>query len=327
MERLAVSGRVLERPTIRQLEYAVAVADAGHFGRAAEQCHVSQPALSAQIRELEQRLGLTLFERGRHGAKVAPDAADAIAAARRVLAEVDELVRVVDDRADDLVGRVALGVIPTMAPYLLPTVVRVTRDRYQNARLALREERTVDLVASLTRGDLDLALLAAPVPDVGRLTVVELAVDPFLVALPVGHPLAGDSPIAERDLSDLPMLLLEDGHCLRDQAISACESIGAGTAGEIQATGLPSLCQMVAAGMGATLLPASAVEVETRPGSGLTVRPLRSPGPSRTVALAWRVHSPRARFYASLADALREPISDACQLSALPAGIWEDGRP
>lgn len=306
----------MERPTIRQLEYAVAVAEEQHFGRAAQRCNVSQPALSAQVRELERRLGVTLLERGRHGAIVAADAVEVLAAARRVLAETDVLIELSEERHDDLVGTVTLGVIPTMAPYLLPCVVREVRRRYPSSRLILREHRTDDLVAALLRGDLDLGLLATPVEHGGELVVSELAHDEFHLALPEGHPLAGSAELPAGALTSLPMLLLEDGHCLRDQAISACSAIGAGALGEIQGTGLPSLCQMVAAGMGATLIPASAVEVEARPGSGLTVRPLRRPRPRRTVAMAWRARSPRAPLFVPLADALVAPVVEACSTRA-----------
>lgn len=303
----------MARPTLRQLEYAVAVAEEGNFGRAATACSVSQPALSAQIAELETRLGVTLFERGRNGATVTADGAPVIDAARRALNAADDVVEVAGDRRGELVGSVRVGVIPTMAPYLLPALVRELIRRHPRAEPVLREERTGELVAQLRNGDLDLGLLAAPVPELDdRLTVAELARDEFLLALPEGHPYAGDAPLPSSALAGLPLLLLEDGHCLRDQALAACSVIGAGAPGSIQATGLSSLCQMVAAGMGATLLPASAVEVETRPGSGLVVRPLRAPVPFRTVVLAWRPESPWADRFAPLAEALRAPVAEAC---------------
>jgi LysR family transcriptional regulator, hydrogen peroxide-inducible genes activator len=305
----------MEMPTLRQLEYLVAVAEHGTFGAAAEAVHVSQPAMSSQIAELEQKLGVTLFERDRRGARVTPEGDAIVTAARRVLDEAAHLVQLASDRRGDIVGHLALGVIPTMAPYLLPTVVREIRRRYPATELRLRELRTVELVDAVLDGTLDLGLLAAPVPELGRgLEVVELARDPFVLALPEGHPFAGDARLPQSALSGLPMLLLEDGHCLRTHAESACSQIGASPLGSIQATGLPSLTQMVAAGMGATLLPACAVDVETRPGSGVTTRRLRSPEPFRTVVLAWRGNSPRAEHFRTLAGALAAPVVRACSL-------------
>jgi LysR family hydrogen peroxide-inducible transcriptional activator len=305
----------MEMPTLRQLEYLVAVAEHGTFGAAAEAVHVSQPAMSSQIAELEHRLGITVFERDRRGARVTPEGEAIVTAARRVLDEAGELVRLAGDRRGDLVGLLALGVIPTMAPYLLPTVVREVRRRYPATELRLRELRTSELVDALLDGTLDLGLLAAPVPELDRgVEVAELARDAFVLALPEGHPLAGTARVSQSALAGLQMLLLEDGHCLRTHAENACSQIGAGTVGSFQATGLPSLSQMVAAGMGATLLPACAVEVETRPGSGLTTRRLRSPEPYRTVVLAWRANSPRAEHFRTLAAALAPPVVEACRL-------------
>lgn len=305
----------MDMPTLRQLEYLVAVADHGTFGAAADVVHVSQPAMSSQIAELEQRLGVTLFERDRRGARVTPEGEAIVAAARRVLAEADHLVRLASDRRGDLVGTLSLGVIPTMAPYLLPTVVREIRRRYPSAELVLKELRTAELVEALHQGTLDVGLLAAPVPELDRtVEVAELARDPFVLALPDGHPFAGASRLPQSALVGLPMLLLEDGHCLRAHAQEACTQIGAGTLGSIQATGLPSLSQMVAAGMGATLLPACAVDVEARSGSGISIRRLRSPEPFRTVVLAWRANSPRAEHFRTLAEALADPVRAVCSL-------------
>lgn len=305
----------MEVPTLRQLEYLVSVDDHRTFGAAAAALHVSQPALSSQVAEAEQRLGLVVFERGRHGATPTPEGEAVLTAARRVLEEAHQLMRVAGDRAGDLAGPLALGVIPTIAPYLLPDVVRETKRRYPGVELRLREERTADLLVSLRAGTIDLALLAAPVPgDAAGIEVVELARDPFVLALPDGHPFAGRERLPQSALAGLPMLLLEEGHCLRDHAATACSVIGASSLASIQATGLPSLSQMVAAGMGATLLPVSALGVEARAGSGITTRRLRRPEPFRTIALAWRSRSPRAEQYRLLADGLRAPIESACSV-------------
>jgi len=305
----------MERPTLRQLEYMAAVARHGTFGAAAGAVHVSQPAMSAQIAELEQRLGVTLFERDRNGARLTVDGETILVAARTVLDDVDRLVELAASQADDLVGALHIGVIPTMAPYLLPPVVREVTRRYPRAELHLVEARTSDLVVSIETGELDIGLLAMPVPEVGPLlSVADLAKDPFVLALPEGHPYAGRARLPQSALASIPMLLLEEGHCLRSHAQAACSIIGASPLGSIQATSLPAACQMVAAGVGGTLLPASAIEVETRPGSGLTTRRLRRPEPYRQVSLVWRARAGRSEQYAMLADALRGPISDACAL-------------
>jgi LysR family hydrogen peroxide-inducible transcriptional activator len=199
-----------------------------------------------------------------------------------------------------------------MAPYLLPTVVAEVRRRQPRAELRLREERTVDLLARLRDGDVDLALLAGPV-DGDDLEVTELADEAFVLALPEGHDFAGRAAVPASALAGLPVILLEEGHCLRDQALSLCAVVGASPLGDIQGTSLATLCQLVAAGQGVTLLPASAVAVEARPGLGLTTRPLRAPAPRRSVVLAWRRSSPRARHFAELARALRAPVRQACR--------------
>jgi LysR family transcriptional regulator, hydrogen peroxide-inducible genes activator len=305
----------MQPPSLRQLEYLLAVAEHGTFGAAASALRVSQPALSSQVAEAEQRLGLTVFERGRHGARATPEGEAVLTAARRVLEETHELMRVAAERGGDLAGPLVLGVIPTIAPYLLPAVVRETRRRYPAVELQLREDRTAALLAALRSGTIDLALLAAPIPgDATGIDVVELARDPFVLALPEGHPFAGAGRLPQSALAGLPMLLLEDGHCLREHAADACSIIGASPLGSIQGTSLPSLSQMVAAGMGATLLPASALAVEARSGSGITTRPLRKPEPFRRIALAWRTRSPRADQYRSLAGGLRAPVEAACRI-------------
>lgn len=300
-----------QRPTIRQLEYVVAVADHLSFSAAADVCGVSQPALSTQVREVEQRLGLSLFERGRGGVSVPEHAAPVIDAARRAIRSVDDVVDAAVDLRGELVGPVRIGVIPTMAPYLLPTLVRELRRRHPRAEAVLTEERTDDLVRRIELGELDLGLLAAPVPS-DALASVPVAVDEFHLAMSEDHPYAGEGSLPSGVLAGLPVLLLEDGHCLRDQAIDVCATVGATTEGAIQGTSLTTLCQMVSAGGGVTLLPASALEVEARPGSGLITRPLRDPRPARTVVLAWRGRSPLASLYESFGDAVAPALQAAC---------------
>lgn len=304
---------MIMEPTLRQLEYLVAVADTGTFIAAAQRMNVSQPALSSQIAEAEQRLGVTVFERSRSGATITPEGEALIEAARRVLDANRELMRLAAERDGDIVGELTIGVIPTIAPYLLPAIVREVRRRYPSAELYLRELQTIPLVESIKRGEVDFGILAAPVPQLdGSLDVSELGVDPFVLALPEGaDPSIDRDQIHDlTDLADLPILLLEDGHCLREHAASACSVLGVDNFGSVQASGLSSLCQMVAAGMGATLLPRSAIEVEARPGSGLALQEIGDPAPFRTIVMAWRPGAARREHYRVLACAF-EPVVDA----------------
>ncbi len=296
------------RPSIRQLEYLVAVAETLHFGRAAKQCAVTQPALSAQIQQLEELLGVQLFERGRRGVLVTPEGEAVIARARVALRELDELLDVARAARQPLEGPLRLGVIPTIAPYLLPPLLPRVREAHPRLALVLREDQTARLVAQLEAGSLDLLLLALPVEE-APLEELSLYEEPFVFAAPVGHRLAkGKARIPEAALADEEVLLLEDGHCLRAQALAVCERAGARESGRIQATSLGTLMQMVANGLGVTLLPERAVPVEVRPGAGdaeLVVRPFREPAPSRSIGLAWRRGSAGGAEFHALGELLR----------------------
>jgi LysR family hydrogen peroxide-inducible transcriptional activator len=293
------------RPSIRQLEYAVALAEHGHFGRAARACAVSQPALSAQIQALEQVLGVRLFERSRRGVRPT-------AAGQRVVERAREALRVLDDldetaalAREPLSGPLRLGVIPTVAPYLLPGWLPHVRAAFPRLRPFLHEERTPRLVAQLAAGQLDLLLLALPIPRPDFETCT-IAREPFWLALPAQHRLAKRrGPVAESELASEPVLLLEDGHCLRDQALAVCREAGAGESEEVRATSLSTLVQMVASGLGVTLLPASALDVEVRGRRELAVRPFQRPAPSRELGLVWRRASQRGEEFRQLAAVLR----------------------
>jgi LysR family hydrogen peroxide-inducible transcriptional activator len=297
----------MERPTLQQLTYLVAVEDHRHFGRAAEACFVSQPALSAQIRELERRLGVTLFERGNR--QVLPTAVGAavIERARGVLRDMDELVGAAHLHPTELQGPLALGVIPTMAPYLLPGLLPVVTAAHGGVELHLHELKTSEILQLLREGGLDLGLLALPVAG-EDLVQVPLAEDPFVLALPENHRLAGTDPLSLSVVAELPVILLEEGHCLRDQALSVCRWVGT-QAAEMQATSMPTLCQMVATGLGVTLLPESAVALEARPGTGLTTRPFAAPVPTRTIGLVWRRTSPADDLYRQLSRLLSDTLA------------------
>jgi len=294
------------RPSVRQLECAVAVADARHFGRAARGCAVSQPALSAQVRALEDALGVQLFERGRRGVTVTRAGEEVVARARVALRALDDLLEAARATREPLSGPLHLGVIPTVAPYLLPGWLRSVRRRQPRLALYLHEEKTDDLVRGLREGRLDALLLALPVPgdDLDSLALFE---EPFLLAAPTSHPLARRrrGAVTERDLEGETVLLLEDGHCLREQALAVCARAGAREAEQVRASSLGTLVEMVANGLGVTLLPESARAVEVRGRRELAVLPFRPPAPHRRIGLLWRRASARADDYRRLGELLR----------------------
>jgi len=296
------------KPSVRQLECLVAVADLRHFGRAAKRCHVTQPALSAQIALAEKGLGVRIFERGRGRVLVTPAGEAVIARARAVLQDLDALVETAQAVREPLSGRLRLGVIPTVAPYLLPRALPAVRERHPRLALELREDKTQVLLDLLGAGELDLLLLALPVAG-ARLESLRLFDEPFLLVAPTGHRLARGrtASISEAQLAGEDVLLLAEGHCLRDQALRVCSSAGAHASGRVQATSLGTLLQMVANGLGVTLVPESAVAVELRGALGLEVRKLRRPAPGRTIGLVWRAHSPRAAEFAQLGELLAAP--------------------
>ena len=278
--------------SLRQLEYLVAVADLLGFRRAAERCHVSQPALSAQIQQLEDVLGVKVFERDKRRVMLTPAGEELVARARRVLTEAGDILATASRLSDPFAGDLQLGVIPTIAPYVLPEVVPTLVKQYPRLRLRLREDYTELLVRALEEGRLDAALLAL-VPELGDLEHAVIAEDPFVVAVPPGHPLAKKKQVQLGDLDEENVLLLEDGHCFRSQALALCTRIGAREV-DYRATSLTTLAQMVMSGVGAiTLLPSLSVPIENRL-EQLVVRPFASPVPSRTLALVWRPGYPRA---------------------------------
>jgi LysR family hydrogen peroxide-inducible transcriptional activator len=295
----------MTQPTLQQLSYLVALADEGHFGRAAARCHVSQPALSTQVQEVERRLGVTLVERTPRQARLTPAGAEVVRRARILLRDVADLEAAATGLQGELVGTVHLGVIPTMAPYVLPSFVTVVANRFPEVQLQLREGRTHEIVDELRHGSLDLLLLAVPFEHDAGVTTLPLATDPFLLAMSDRHPLAaqrGKVPLSL--LADLDVLLLEDGHCLRTQALDVCALAGAAPR-TVHHTSLASLVQLVAAGRSVTLLPASAAALEARPGNGITTRSFEGPPPSRTIGLAWRDTAPNPAPYRELGRLLR----------------------
>ncbi|HET8726128.1 MAG TPA: LysR substrate-binding domain-containing protein, partial [Alphaproteobacteria bacterium] len=262
--------------TLKQLRYLVAVADARHFGQAASACNISQPSLSAQIQQLEEALGVKLFERTKR--RVAPTLlGDAMAErARKVLADVDQIVAMAHTTARPLAGPFRLGVIPTLGPYLLPRIMPRLRRAYPDLLLYLREDLTERLLERLLRGQLDAALLALPVDRPG-LIEQPLFDEPFLVAAPCGHPLAVRREVCQADLIAENLLLLEDGHCFRDQALEVCRMSGRPTEDGFAATSLETLREMVAGGIGVTLLPSLACIGRPATDDAVTVLPFAEP--------------------------------------------------
>ena len=290
--------------TLRQLQYAVAVADALSFRRAAQACHVSQPSLSAQLAQLESALDVRLFERDRR--RVLPTTAGRalIDRARALLLQADDLQAAARSFVDPLAGTLRVGVIPTVSPYLLPELTAPLHRAFKQLHLAWVEDKTETLVAALDAGRLDAALLALEA-DIGDVEREVLAVDRFVLVAPPEHPLArASTPVALRELEDSDLLLLDDGHCFRQQALEICAR-GKAHELEFRATSLSTLVQMVAGGAGVTLLPALAVPTEVKR-ARLKVRELTAPQAQRTIALVWRRRSPLAASLKQLAGVMRE---------------------
>jgi LysR family hydrogen peroxide-inducible transcriptional activator len=299
-------SRPMPRPadlTFRQLEYLVALADTLGFRKAARQVNVSQPALSSQVQQVEAVLGVQLFERTRRRVLLTPAGAVVVARARRLLREAEDLLAAAGQCGDPFQGSWRLGLIPTVAPYLLPGILPDVARLHPHLRLLLREERTPVLVRELAAGGLEAAILAE-VPDLGDLEREPLAQDPFLLAAPRNHPLARRRRVALADLEGAPMLLLEDGHCLRGQALAFCAQAGAREA-DFRASSLGTLVQMVAGGLGLTLLPSLCAPLE-RTRARLAVRPFQDPAPARQLVLAWRHGSPVEPALRTFAQDLRD---------------------
>ena len=292
-------------PTFQQLRYLVAIADAGTFGAAADEEFVTQPAISAQIKELERKLGVTLFERSSRGVFMTMQGSEVVERARAILRDMKDLVGSTHYEGDHLRGRIGLGVIPTLAPYVLPNVVRFIMSTHPKAELHIHELQTIHLLDSLRRGIIDLGLLALPVGS-EEFTTESIGLDSFVLAMSESHPLAKEkSPVKLDVLRDERVILLEEGHCLRDQATQVCRLVFSEPS-EVQATSMATLAQMVAAGLGVTLLPECAVKIEAAPGRGIVTRKFVGVPPNRTVGLVWRKSSPYSRAFSELAELLTD---------------------
>ena len=288
--------------TLRDLQYLVALAETRHFGRAAERCHVSQPTLSAQLRKLEEYLGVALIER--RPRKIALTAAGkaVIERARRMLQDADDIRALAHASQDPLTGQLKVGLIPTLGPYLLPRIMPRFAQSLPKLSLLLHEYQTGPLVQRVLDGELDLAILALPA-DTKGLQTRPLFAEAFLVAMPENHRLAARRRLKPADLAGEKLLLLEDGHCLRDQALEVCRKVSTEKQ-DFGATSLETLRQMVAAGLGLTLLPRLSAEGPFAASRGLVVRPFTQPSPSRVIGAAWRRSTTRGAAIAAVCDVI-----------------------
>jgi LysR family hydrogen peroxide-inducible transcriptional activator len=297
--------------TLQELKYLIALAEHGHFGRAAEACCISQSTLSTQIKKLEDILDVTLFDRSLKRITPTPVGREILQAARNIVAEAERIRELAKCTQDPLARTLHLGVIPTLGSYYLPHALTLAHQQHPGLRLLLREEMTALILDHLLDGKLDAGLLALPIAD-KNLKVEPLFHEPFFAALPAGHALAARATLKISDIVSEKLLLLDEGHCLRDQALEVC---GTGSSGreEVRATSLETLRQMVGMGLGLTLLPALSVDAGPRVSKkSVEIRPFKKPAPGRTIGLVWRRHAPFTETFERLAAMLK---------SNLPAGV------
>jgi LysR family hydrogen peroxide-inducible transcriptional activator len=290
---------------LKDLRYLVAVAELRHFGRAAARCFVSQPTLSAQLKKLEQSLGLQLIERAPNNVSLTPAGEEIVARARRIIEASDEVVALASTQRDPLAGPLRLALLPTIGPYLLPRVAPAIRRALPRLELRLYEYQTAPMLERLRGGELDVGILALPV-ELNGLESRELYREAFMVALPERHRLAAHDTLRAGDLKGETLLLLEDGHCLRDQALEVCSRAGVREPQDFRATSLETLRQMVATGAGVTLLPELAVRGAYRSARGVALRPFARPAPVRHVGAVWRKTSARRTAIDALAKLIAE---------------------
>ncbi|HEY7996599.1 MAG TPA: LysR substrate-binding domain-containing protein [Steroidobacteraceae bacterium] len=290
---------------LKDLRYLVAVADQRHFGRAAARCFVSQPTLSAQLKKLEDGLGVQLIERAPNNVCLTEAGEAIVARARRILEASDEMVTLARSQRDPLAGRLRVALLPTIGPYLLPRVAPAVRKALPRLELRLYEYQTAAMLAKLHAGEIDVGILALPV-EVDGLESRELYREAFMVALPEHHPLAARERVRLADLKGEQLLLLEEGHCLRDQALEVCSRVGVTDQQDFRATSLETLRQMVATGAGVTLLPELAGRGAYRNARGVALRPFARPAPERHIGALWRKSSARRAAIDALCELIRE---------------------
>lgn len=291
--------------TLRQLRYLAILSEHRHFGRAAHACAVTQPALSMQIRDLEKELGVELVERRPGDVALTEIGSEVVRRAEQVLGAIRDLEDFARHVGRPMTGRLRLGVIPSVAPYVLPPILPVLQRRHPDLRIELRETQTKMLIEELARGDLDVVMLALPAGD-AEIETMHLFEDAFLLAVPASDPRAADERLSAKDIDQERLILLEEGHCLRDQALSYCAT-ARGDAG-LGATSLTTVMQMVANGYGITLLPQVAIDVEGRD-KRIKLLHFADPAPGRAIGLAWRRTSPRKADFVALGQVITEALS------------------
>lgn len=290
--------------TLQELKYLVALADHGHFGKAAEACFITQSTLSTQIKKLEDFLGITLFDRSLKRVTATATGREILVAARNIVEEAERIRELARHAQDPMVRTLHLGVIPTLGPYYLPLALTLVHKKYPGLRLLLREEMTPQILEHLNDGKLDAGLLALPVND-ENLRVEPLFYEPFFAALPAGHALAKKATLLVADIMKEKLLLLDEGHCLRDQALDVCGAQSKGRE-EVRATSLETLRQMVGMTLGVTLLPALSIDAGPRVSKKtVEIRPFRPPAPGRTIGLVWRKRAPFPETFERLAATLK----------------------
>lgn len=286
---------------IRAIQYLVTLAEVRHFSKAAEQCFVSQPTLSTQIRKLEEELGVQLVERSPRKVMLTRVGEEVVQRCRTILGEVEAMKAVARRSRDPHSGLLRLGIFPTLAPYLLPHVIPEIRRRFPSLTLRLFEEKTEQILDMLLLGRLDAGVLALPAGG-DQIVSRKLFEEPFVVAMPEGHPLSRRKRLTLDDLQDQELLLLEDGHCLRDQALEVCQLVGAHEQLDFHATSMETLRQMVAANAGLTLLPTLAIKPPVSPTENVVTRPFKGNMPKRSIAMVWRKSSALTDFLEELAE-------------------------
>jgi len=293
---------------LRDLEYLVAVDEERHFHRAAERCFVSQPTLSGQLKKLEERLGIQLIERSTRQVAMTDAGRAVVAQARQVLAEAKGISEIARSFHDPMAGELQLGLIPTIAPYLLPMIMPPLNKAFPQLKLWLHEQQTARLLDRLRNAELDLVILALPVAATEAFGEVDLFREPFWMALPKSDPLAKQGEVSLADLNAREVMLLEEGHCLREHALDVCVTAGAREQGAFRATSLETLRHMVGEGMGITLMPELAVPVRRSKQDAVQYLPFGSPTPSRRIGLLYRKGSYREKSFRVLAETIRQSV-------------------
>jgi LysR family hydrogen peroxide-inducible transcriptional activator len=296
--------------TLSELRYLVAVADLRHFGHAADRCHITQSTLSTQLRKLEDFLGVRLFERTKRPVTVTLIGERIVTRARHILEEADQICELARHDKGLLAGALRIGIIPTLSPYLLPLFLDALQRTHPQLRVILREDLTNNLIEALAESELDVLLLALP-GDVPGLHALPLFNEPFWVAFPAGDPMTEKSVVSDRDLAGHKLLLLTEGHCLREQALAVCSEKSRENASSpdvSRATSLETVCMMVAAGLGCTFLPALAVPRLAASGSGVEVRPFKSGRAYRRIGLLWRTALPHSEDFLALGKFIQERL-------------------